>query len=251
MQTTRKPWATFFMELAHSYADQSTCVSGRKVGVTIVRENRQIGAGFNGVPSGWKHPTVCARAITGVPSGGGLDLCPCLHAEPNALEFARENNVDVTGADMYVTSQPCEICAEKIAAAGMGRVFYDVAYPGSNSIQLLGSYGITCEPYHNEVMRQLPNMDSVCDYVVGLGSELRGIEKLTAFIKHLEDGHAAYDFINVLAKKLFAGHVITLTYDCGTLFVGDYPPIKLRPSPSPIDGLVIPNKPIKLLGVTP
>lgn len=245
----RKTWATFFMDLAYNYAEQSTCVSGRKVGVVLARGNRQIGAGFNGVPSGWEHPTVCARALMGVPSGCGLDLCPCLHAEPNALDFARENGVNVEGADMYVTSQPCGECANKIIASNIGRVFYDVHYPGSGSIETFAKHGISCEPYHNEVMRQLPSMDTVCDYVVKLGENLRGIEKLTSFV-HATD-ELSFDFILTLAKKLFVGHRILLSDDCSHVFIGDYPVVRLHAVESPIPGLVIPIKHQKFLGDTP
>lgn len=171
---TRKLWPEFFMGLARTYAKQSTCVSGRRVGCVIARGNRQLSAGFNGVPSGEEHPKFCNRLLVGAASGSSLDLCPCRHAEPNAIEFAEKHGIDIVGADMYVTTLPCRDCIEVIKEAKIGRVFFDQYYHGSCEWQ--ENYFI--EPYQNEILRLL-NFEEQCDYLLGLVSNVRGLEKIS------------------------------------------------------------------------
>jgi diaminohydroxyphosphoribosylaminopyrimidine deaminase/5-amino-6-(5-phosphoribosylamino)uracil reductase len=59
---------------------------------------------------------------------GFHERCGEGHAEVNAFLDAKENNVDVRGADMYVTLEPCSHygktppCADRIIQEGIGRV---------------------------------------------------------------------------------------------------------------------------------
>jgi deoxycytidylate deaminase len=61
-----------------------------------------------------------------------LEYCLALHAEENAvLQTAKIGGMGLKGATMYVTCQPCSLCAKKIHQVGIKRVIYSEAYPKS------------------------------------------------------------------------------------------------------------------------
>jgi len=115
----RKSWDAYFMNLAYSVAERSTCPR-RKVGAVIVRNKRIVATGYNGAPAGLPHCTT---------DGCYLDNGHCIraiHAEVNALlecaPMEREN------ATLYVTDYPCQNCAKLIINSGIRRVVYDHEY---------------------------------------------------------------------------------------------------------------------------
>lgn len=188
----RKHWANFFMHLAYLYANQSTCASGRRVGCVIARGNRQLSAGFNGVKPKVEHPDKCDRLIYGVPSGAGLEMCQCDHAEANAIAFAVREGINIEGAEMYAVAQPCDLCSAKIIEAKLGAVYYDVPYPGSNSLKDFADAAIVCEPYHNVAMRDL-TVGYQAMYMLELVQQERGLDRIARLIPtfiHLSKGIA-------------------------------------------------------------
>lgn len=72
----RIPQDEFYMKLAYSYAEQSTCLR-RKVGAVIVRDGRQLSAGYNGAPPKIAHctPDTCIRTKLNIQSGQQQELC--------------------------------------------------------------------------------------------------------------------------------------------------------------------------------
>lgn len=61
-----------------------------------------------------------------------LEYCLALHAEENAiLQGAKIGGMGIQGGTMYVTCQPCSLCAKKIQQVGLRRVIYTEAYPKS------------------------------------------------------------------------------------------------------------------------
>ncbi|MBF0157947.1 MAG: dCMP deaminase family protein [Magnetococcales bacterium] len=134
--TARPSWDQHWMDAAHLAAQMSTCVSGRKVGAVFVRDKRLLATGFNGVPSGYPHPEVCARREAGVPSGQGLDLCVCAHAEMNGIANAARYGMTLEGATVYVTCQPCAACMGALANVGIRRVISGGSYPDPRSHEI-------------------------------------------------------------------------------------------------------------------
>lgn len=97
-----------------------------KHGAVLAEGNRVISQGYNGSLPGEPH---C------IDVGCELHRGHCkrtVHAEDNCLRWACR----VTGREvfpdavMFVTGSPCPDCQELIAAAGIKRVVYRVAYRG-------------------------------------------------------------------------------------------------------------------------
>lgn len=135
----RVSWDEYFMQIADIVKTRSTCLR-RQVGAVIVKENRIITTGYNGAPSGLKHCTEiggCERARLNIPSGQRHELCRALHAEQNAIIQAAKVGVSTEGATIYITLQPCVICAKMLVNAGIKRIVFKGEYPDELSRSIL------------------------------------------------------------------------------------------------------------------
>ncbi len=126
----RPSWDEYFMEMAELARQRSTCLR-RGVGAVIVKDNRVIATGYNGVPKGIRHceETGCLRQQLNVPSGKMHELCRGLHAEQNAIIQAACMGSSIEGGTLYCTTQPCVICTKMIINAGIKRVVIKESYP--------------------------------------------------------------------------------------------------------------------------
>ena len=127
---TRPGWDEYFMGIAGLVAQRSTCLR-RKVGALVVKDRRILATGYNGTPSGIRHCSEvgCLRTKKNIPSGERHELCRGLHAEQNVLLQASLHGVSLQGSAMYVTNQPCIICAKMIINAGIREVVIAGPYP--------------------------------------------------------------------------------------------------------------------------
>ncbi len=140
----RASWDEYFMEIAEIVKTRSTCLR-RHVGAVIVKDNRILTTGYNGSPSGLKHCTElggCERQRLGIPSGERHELCRALHAEQNAIIQAAKMGNTTEGATIYVTLQPCVICAKMIINSGIVRIVHKGEYPDPLSRAMLEEAGI-------------------------------------------------------------------------------------------------------------
>lgn len=138
----RPSWDEHWMSVANLAAEMSTCASGRRVGAVFVRDKRLLATGFNGVPSGYPHPTLCTRRELGLPSGQGLEWCVCAHAEMNAITNAARYGIPLEGAMVYVTCRPCAGCMGALANVGVRRVVFGGDYPDPRSEEIARHAGI-------------------------------------------------------------------------------------------------------------
>lgn len=118
----------YYMGIALAVRRRANC-KGSRVGAIIVKNNRIISTGYNGVPEGMKNCLEdgclrCTNPKKRFPSGKGYDLCICVHAEQNALLAATRFGIAVEGAHLYTTMQPCYGCAKELLQAHISRVFY-------------------------------------------------------------------------------------------------------------------------------
>lgn len=147
----RPSWDEYFMEISELVKTRSTCIR-RQVGATIVLERRIIATGYNGAPKGTTHCDItgCMRERLKIPSGERHELCRAIHAEQNAVVQAAYSGVSVKGATIYVTCQPCSMCAKSLINAGIVKIIYKGSYPDELSLELL-----------NEAKIELVNFDKM------------------------------------------------------------------------------------------
>ncbi len=147
MEKLKRPsWDEYFMEMAEIARKRSTCLR-RSVGAVIVRDNRIMATGYNGVPMGIAHCETrgCLREQLQVPSGERHELCRGLHAEQNAIIQAAHLGQSIAGGTLYCTTQPCVICTKMIINAGIKRVVIKESYPDSLAEEMFKEAGIKVE----------------------------------------------------------------------------------------------------------
>ena len=148
----RPSWDEYFMEMAELTAQRSTCIR-RQVGAVIVREKRAIATGYNGAPRGLAHCEEkggCLRQKLQIPSGQRHELCRALHAEQNAIIQAASMGHAIEGGTIYITHQPCVICAKMIVNAGIRRIVVRQGYPDQLAMEILEEAGLRVEKLKKE-----------------------------------------------------------------------------------------------------
>ncbi|HJN16367.1 MAG TPA: cytidine/deoxycytidylate deaminase family protein [Armatimonadota bacterium] len=135
----RPSWDEYFLEICAVVAKRSTCLR-RRIGAILVKERRILTTGYNGPPRGLRHCAEmggCHREKLGIPSGQRQELCRALHAEQNAIIQAALHGVSTEGGSVYITNQPCVLCAKMLINAGIKRVVYRGEYPDPMALEML------------------------------------------------------------------------------------------------------------------
>jgi dCMP deaminase len=144
----RPDWDQYFMEIAHVVKKRSTCLR-RQVGAVLVREQQILTTGYNGAPRGLTHcgDMGCLREKLKIPSGERHELCRGLHAEQNAVIQGALHGVNINKSTLYVTHQPCAVCAKILVNAGIERIVIDGAYPDKLAMEILDEAKIIVERF--------------------------------------------------------------------------------------------------------
>lgn len=125
-----------YMRTAQTFAELSSA-QRLHVGAIIVKDDRIISIGYNGMPSGWSN--ICEDVL----EDGTLKTKPeVLHAETNAIAKLAKSNESGEGAAIFVTHSPCLECAKLIFQSGIRQVFYNQEYRNSLGIDFLDKSGI-------------------------------------------------------------------------------------------------------------
>jgi dCMP deaminase len=139
------------MATARTYAELSHA-RRLHVGAIVVKDDRIISIGYNGMPAGWDNN--CEDEVRG--SSGGLPMSKLvtkpevLHAETNAIAKLARSNESGLGADMFITHAPCLECAKLIFQSGIGRVWYGADYRDDAGLDFLTRSGITVTKINNK-----------------------------------------------------------------------------------------------------
>ena len=99
-----------YMKVAESFAELS---SARRlhVGAIIVKDDRIISIGYNGMPSGWDNNCETERKF--FPNMVELITKPeVLHAETNAIAKLAKSTESGLDSTLFVTHSPCLDCAK-------------------------------------------------------------------------------------------------------------------------------------------
>jgi len=140
----RPSWDEYFLEVAGLVSKRATCLR-RKVGAVLIKDKRILATGYNGAPSGLKDCLqigYCLRERMGIPSGQRHELCRGLHAEQNVLIQAALHGISTKDSVLYLTNQPCIICAKMLINAGVKEIVMSGDYPDKMARDLLKEAGI-------------------------------------------------------------------------------------------------------------
>lgn len=138
-------WDIAHMESARTYSKLSSA-RRLQVGCVIVKDNRIISIGYNGMPSGWDNN--CEYAIKEMTVLGDEQILDwktkpeVLHAETNALAKVARSSESAEGATLYVTHAPCLDCAKLIYQSGINKVVYNNEYRCTDGIEFLSKCSI-------------------------------------------------------------------------------------------------------------
>lgn len=131
----KKKYIGTYMKIAYLFAEHSSA-KRKKVGAVIVKDDRIISIGYNGMPSGWDN--TCEDAIYDNYGGKALITKPeVLHAESNAIAKLARSTESGEGATMFITCAPCIECAKLIYQSGIKEVFYDEEYRSDEGVKFL------------------------------------------------------------------------------------------------------------------
>ena len=123
------------IKVAEIYASLSTA-KRLQVGAIVVKDNRVISIGYNGMPSGWDNNCEDANFKT---------RPEVLHAETNAIAKLARSNENGLNATMFITHAPCLDCAKLIYQSGISNVYYRNAYRESTGVEFLLKSGVEVE----------------------------------------------------------------------------------------------------------
>jgi len=129
-----------YMDVAERFAKLS---SARRlhVGAIVVKDDRIISIGYNGMPSGWDNN--CEDKVWTPDGDYTLKSKPeVLHAETNAIAKLAKSTESGNNAIMFITHAPCLDCAKLIFQSGIGGVFYRDNYRSTDGIKFLEKSGI-------------------------------------------------------------------------------------------------------------
>lgn len=114
------------MDCAERFAQLSTATRA-KVGALIVKDNRIISIGYNGMPSGWDNK--CEEHVVDNVFKTKPEV---LHAETNVIAKVAQSNESSKGSEMFCTHLPCMECAKLIHQSGIVTVYYREEYQSAN-----------------------------------------------------------------------------------------------------------------------
>jgi len=137
----KQKWVSAFMDTAERFAQLSSAVR-LQVGAVVVKDNRIISIGYNGMPSGWTNE--CEEVIEVHEDGGVITKTKdeVIHAEANAISKLAKSGDSGDGATMFITHAPCVHCAKLIYGAGITNVYYRNFYRDDAGIEFLNKCNI-------------------------------------------------------------------------------------------------------------
>lgn len=170
----KQKFVDYFMDVAERTSQLSHAVR-LKVGAIIVKDDRIISIGYNGMPSGWDNNCEDKEYMSR-DAGGWLDpdeikeqwpfeeeehgpyyeytrryrlktKPEVLHAETNAIAKLAKSNESGVGATLFITHAPCLDCAKLIYQSGINNVLYRNTYRSDDGINFLNKSGVNVTQY--------------------------------------------------------------------------------------------------------
>lgn len=128
--------AKIFAELSHARR--------LHVGAIVVKDDRIISIGYNGMPAGWDNN--CEDKVWDKTGDYELKTKPeVLHAESNAISKLARSSESGDGATMFITHAPCMECSKLIYQSGIKKVYFGQAYRDNSGVEFLNKCKVTVE----------------------------------------------------------------------------------------------------------
>jgi dCMP deaminase len=132
----KQKFIDYFMDVAIR-TSQLSHARRLQVGAIIVKDDRIISVGYNGMPSGWdnncedeiKWPNGDIKFLTTKPE--------VLHAESNAITKLARGTESGFNSIMFCTHAPCLNCAKLIYQSGINSVYYRDTYRDDSGLEFL------------------------------------------------------------------------------------------------------------------
>ena len=116
-----------FIDYAERFA-QLSHAKRAQVGAIIVKDNRIISIGYNGMPSGWENECETIKEQHDIGTTMLFTKPEVLHAETNAIAKLAQSNESSTDATLFCTHEPCIECAKLIHQSGIRHVIFKRSY---------------------------------------------------------------------------------------------------------------------------
>jgi len=116
-----------YIDVAERFAQLSSA-KRLNVGAIVVKDDRIISIGYNGMPTGWDN---CCE------DENNKSKPEVLHAEANALTKLAGSHESGKDATLFCTHSPCIDCAKLIYQTGITAVYYKNDYRSTQGIDFL------------------------------------------------------------------------------------------------------------------
>ena len=140
----KQKWIDAFMDTAERFAQLSSA-KRLQVGAVVVKDNRIISIGYNGMPSGWTNE--CEHVVDVAKTDPRYDYNnftkelktkdEVIHAEANAIIKLARDGESGNGSSLFCTHAPCIHCAKLIHGAGIDKVYYRHSYRDEDGVSFL------------------------------------------------------------------------------------------------------------------
>lgn len=142
---SRDTWNEYYFGIVEAVGRRATCDRGKCAAITV-RDKRILSTGYVGAPSGLPHCDDIGHLFRTVTHTDGSSKQHCVrtvHAESNAIAYAAQFGISLSGARLYSTMFPCFDCAKLIIAAGIEQVYAQYDYSASaDSKELFTQVGL-------------------------------------------------------------------------------------------------------------
>ena len=130
-----------YMDVAERFSKLSSA-RRLQVGAIVVKNERIISIGYNGMPTGWDND--CEEEVLVDYGNRSSDAKyelkskpEVLHAESNAIAKLARSSESGEGAAIFITHAPCMECAKLIYQSGIATVYYKNEYRSTQGIEFL------------------------------------------------------------------------------------------------------------------
>src|SRR5210317_290304 len=130
-----------YMDVAERFAQLSSA-KRLQVGAIVVKDDRIISIGYNGMPSGWDNE---CEEWAGEDEWGNTitkTKAEVLHAESNCIAKPAKSPESGEGASIFITHSPCIDCAKLIYQSGIATVYYKNDYRSTQGVEFLNRSNI-------------------------------------------------------------------------------------------------------------